>query len=243
MTEELGRDKAPQRISGMFDAIAPRYDLLNTVLSAGFDRRWRRRAIRALHLSGRETVLDVCTGTADLALAAASRAPAVRRVIGLDFSARMLEHGADKIRRREGGSLVRLVRGDATRLPIASLSVDAAMVAFGIRNVVRPDDTFSEVFRCLVPGGRFVILEFGQPSAPVVGPLYRWYFRRVLPLVGRAVSGHGSAYEYLPASVGAFQRPEELAARLRHAGFCEVRADRLTLGVVYMYSARKPVLP
>lgn len=243
MSDDLGLDKAPHRISGMFDAIAHRYDLLNTVLSAGFDRRWRGRAITALHLAGRETVLDLCTGTADLALAAASSAPAARRVIGLDFSSQMLAHGADKIRQRPGGDLVRLVRGDATRLPIANGSVDAAMVAFGIRNVVRPDDTFAEVFRCLVPGGRFVILEFGQPSAPVVGPLYRWYFRRVLPLVGRAVSGHGSAYEYLPASVGAFQRPEELAARLGEAGFREVRADRLTLGVVYMYSARKPVLP
>ncbi len=243
MSDGLGRDQAPERISGMFDAIAHRYDLLNTVLSAGFDRRWRRRAIRGLRLTGRDTVLDLCTGTADLALAAASGTPAVRRVIGLDFSARMLEHGAAKLRRRTGGGLVRLVRGDATRLPIADGTVDAAMVAFGIRNVVRPDDTFSEVLRCLVPGGRFVILEFGQPTAPVVGPLYRWYFRRVLPLVGRTVSGHGSAYEYLPASVVAFQRPEELAARLTRAGFSDVRADRLTFGVVYMYSARKPVLP
>lgn len=243
MTPDLGRDKAPDRISGMFDAIAPRYDLLNGLLSAGFDRRWRRAAITALELRGGETVLDLCTGTADLALAAASASPGAERVIGLDFSWRMLERGADKIARRSDGVRVRLVRGDATRLPIADGSIDGAIVAFGIRNVARPDDTVAEVFRCLVPGGRFVILEFGQPNAPVVRPLYLWYFRHVLPLVGRLVSGHGSAYDYLPASVGVFETPESLVGRLHRCGFDEVRQDRLTFGIVYLYSARKPVLP
>lgn len=243
MSDPLGRDKTPQRISGMFDAIAPRYDLLNTLLSLGIDRRWRRAAIHALGLSAGETVLDLCTGTADLALAAAAAVPGVRRVVGLDFSWRMLERGAAKVAGRTEGGPVRLIHGDATRLPIASGSVHAAMVAFGIRNVVRPDETFEDVLRCLVPGGRFVILEFGQPSAPVIRPLYTWYFRQVLPRVGRALSGHGSAYTYLPASVGAFQEPDELVSRLTRAGFVDVRADRLTLGIVYLYSARKSALP
>ncbi|MEW5980936.1 MAG: bifunctional demethylmenaquinone methyltransferase/2-methoxy-6-polyprenyl-1,4-benzoquinol methylase UbiE [Acidobacteriota bacterium] len=243
MTEELGRDKTPRQISGMFDAIAHRYDLLNLILSAGIDRRWRRAAIRALDLKGDETVLDLCTGTADLALAAASAVPRVQRVIGLDFAWGMLERGAQKVLQRGENSRMALVQGDATSLPVADGAIDAATIAFGIRNVARLDDTLAEVCRCLVPGGRFVILEFGQPTAPVIRPLYLWYLRRVLPLVGRFVSGHGSAYEYLPASVRVFPSPGELAARLTRAGFDEVRADRLTLGVVYLYSARKPVLP
>jgi demethylmenaquinone methyltransferase/2-methoxy-6-polyprenyl-1,4-benzoquinol methylase len=135
---------------------------------------------------------------------------------------------------------VRLVQADAMALPLASASVDAATVAFGIRNVARPEVTFADVCRVLRPGGRFTILEFGTPTLPVVRQAYLAYFRHVLPRIGRVVSGHASAYAYLPASVGAFPDPARVTAMLAQAGFADVSAVPLTLGVVYMYSARKP---
>src|SRR6476646_5744586 len=137
MSLSTAPDKAPDRIAGMFDAIAPRYDLLNHVLSAGIDRRWRTRAIASLHLTGRETVLDVCTGTADVALAA--RAGGAARVVGVDFAGAMLDLGHGKVKAAGEAGHIALMRGDAMRLPVASASADAATVAFGIRNVQRPE--------------------------------------------------------------------------------------------------------
>ncbi len=222
----------------MFDAIAPRYDVLNRVLSAGIDRGWRRRAIAALALSGRERVLDVCCGTADLALAARRAAPGARRIVGVDFSANMLAIGRDKVVRAGEAGAVALARGDAARLPVADRSVDAVTVAFGIRNVHDVPAACAELRRVLRPGGRLAILEFAMPSTPLLGALYRWYFRSVLPRVGRLVSRHREAYSYLPASVGAFAPPAELVKILRQAGFRDASAVPLTFGVVYLYTAR-----
>jgi demethylmenaquinone methyltransferase/2-methoxy-6-polyprenyl-1,4-benzoquinol methylase len=235
-----GTDKNPARIAGMFDAIAPRYDVLNRVLSAGFDTQWRARGIRALQLSGTETVLDLCTGTADVAIAAVTARPGARRVVGLDFARQMLRVGREKLSRRGCDGKVDLVQGDAMSLPLTSASVDAATVAFGIRNVAGPADTFAEVFRVLRPGGRFAFLEFGVPRVPVIRQVYQAYFLGVLPWIGRLVSGHSSAYAYLPASVRTFPEPDRIVAMLDQAGFVAVRADPLTLGVVYLYSAQKP---
>ena len=233
----LPPDKSPDRISGMFDAIAPRYDLLNRVLSAGIDQRWRARAIRSLQLTGRETLLDVCTGTADVALA--GRSGGAARVLGVDFSGAMLSIGLTKVRAAGESQRIALVRGDAMRLPVPDASVDAATVAFGIRNVQRPEIACAEMARALRTGGRLAILEFGVPRIPGVRSLYRWYFNQLLPRVGRAISGHGGAYSYLPASVGTFPPPEEFMTILRRAGFDEIRADSLTFGIVYLYTARK----
>lgn len=235
-----GTDKTPARIAGMFDAIAPRYDLLNRVLSAGFDVRWRARAIRTLELSGSETLLDLCTGTADVAIAAAAASPGARRVVGVDFAFQMLRLGRQKLPPRGLASRVHLAQGDAMSLPVASGSVDAVTVAFGIRNVQRPEVTFAEVLRTLRPGGRFAILEFGTPRLPVVRQAYLAYFRFVLPRIGGVISGHASAYTYLPASVGAFPEPERIVDLLENVGFQSVQAVPLTLGVVYLYSAQKP---
>ena len=232
-------DKSPEKISGMFDAIAGRYDLLNTLLSAGLDRYWRRRAIATLLLTGSECLLDVCTGTADVAIGAAMRPAGAARVVGVDFSAAMLTHGLTKIRHRELGARVSLVRGDAMQLPVASGSVDAATIAFGIRNVQRPEAACAELLRVLRPGGRLAILEFGLPVIPAVRPLYLWYFNHVLPRIGRAVSRHDAAYTYLPASVGSFQFGEEFARLLTVTGFSQVRSRPLALGIVYLYSATK----
>ncbi len=229
-------DKAPDRIAGMFDAIAPRYDLLNHLLSAGIDRRWRARAIASLGLTGRETVIDVCTGTADVALEARRRGAA--RVLGVDFAGAMLALGLRKVRAISDDRIV-LVRGDAMRLPSPAGSADAATVAFGIRNVQDAAIACTELARVLRPGGRLAILEFGMPRLPGVSALYRWYFSRVLPFIGRRISGHTAAYSYLPASVGTFPPPAEFMALLRRAGFSDVRAVPLTFGIVYLYTGVK----
>lgn len=232
-------DKSPAKIAGMFDAIAGRYDLLNTVLSAGLDRYWRRRAIATLNLTGRERLLDVCTGTADVALGAARKTGGAARVIGVDFSGAMLTHGLGKVRQADLSSRVKLIRGDAMNLPVASASVDAATIAFGIRNVQEPAVACQELSRVLKPGGRLAILEFGLPVIPAVRPLYLWYFHHVLPRIGRAVSRNTSAYTYLPESVGSFQFGDQFARMLTAAGFSQVRSRPLAFGIVYLYTGRK----
>ncbi|HKY21944.1 MAG TPA: bifunctional demethylmenaquinone methyltransferase/2-methoxy-6-polyprenyl-1,4-benzoquinol methylase UbiE [Vicinamibacterales bacterium] len=233
--------KESARISGMFDAIAGRYDLLNHLLSVGLDKQWRKRAVTALQLTGRETVLDLCTGTADLALAAMSAAQPARRVIGIDFSAAMLQIGKDKVRRAGpiGPAGVVLIRGDATHIPLNDATVDAVTIGFGIRNVEQPMEACREIVRVLRPGGRLVILEFSLPRSTVLRNFYLWYFRRVLPLIGRLISKHPSAYTYLPESVEAFPSAEAFADQLRSAGFGTVRAIPMTFGVVYMFVALK----
>ena len=233
-------DKSPATIAGMFDAIAGRYDLLNTVLSGGLDRYWRRRAIATLELTGRERLLDVCTGTADVALGAARTVNGAARVVGVDFSGAMLTHGREKVRHAGLTPRVHLVRGDAMALPVAGTSVDAATIAFGIRNVQQPAVAFKELLRVLKPGGRLAILEFGLPVIPAVRPLYLWYFNHVLPRIGSAVSRNNSAYTYLPESVGSFQFGAEFARMLSDAGFSQVRSRPLAFGIVYLYSGMKP---
>jgi demethylmenaquinone methyltransferase/2-methoxy-6-polyprenyl-1,4-benzoquinol methylase len=232
-------DKTPSRIAGMFDAIAPRYDLLNGVLSAGLDRYWRRRAIRSLAFTGSETLVDVCTGTGDVAIAAARAPRGARRVLGIDFAGAMLTRAREKVHARHLSPRVRVVRGDAMQLPVPSASVDGVTIAFGIRNVSVPEAACAELLRVLRPGGRLAILEFGLPVVPAVRPLYLWYFRHVLPRIGRAVSRHDAAYSYLPASVGAFPWGEAFADILRGQGFNKVKARPLTFGIVYLYTGEK----
>jgi len=235
-------DKTPDRIAGMFDAIAPRYDLLNRLLSAGIDRWWRKRAIDSLALTGREVLVDVATGTADVALeACAPRRGGARaaRIVGVDFARAMLALGVHKVAAAGESSRIVLVHGDAMRLPVASGSADAVTIAFGIRNVQTPSVACAEMARALKPGGRLAILEFGVPRLPGLSGLYQWYFKAVLPRIGRMISGHTAAYTYLPASVGTFTPPAEFARMLENAGFRDVRADPLTIGIVYLYTARR----
>jgi demethylmenaquinone methyltransferase/2-methoxy-6-polyprenyl-1,4-benzoquinol methylase len=233
--------KEPARIAGMFDAIARRYDTLNHLLSAGLDKRWRRQAVSALALRLDERVLDMCTGTADLAIeAATSSTGRAGEVIGIDFSSEMLKYARRKVLERGLGERVRIARGDATRMPIADATMDAAMAGFGIRNVLDPVRTCAEFHRVLRPGGRLAILEFGMPQLPGIRGLYFWYFEHVLPRVGRLISRHGEAYSYLPLSMRAFPSGDAFAGMLRTAGFGDVQYRSLALGLVYLYLARKP---
>jgi demethylmenaquinone methyltransferase/2-methoxy-6-polyprenyl-1,4-benzoquinol methylase len=220
----------------MFDAIAPRYDALNHLLSAGLDRRWRRRATRELRLTGAERLLDVCTGTGDLAIAAvAGRNGRARDVIAIDFAPAMLRLGLAKIRRAGLGNRIHLARADATAVPLPDASCDAVSIGFGIRNVVDPGKACEEFARVLRPGGRLAVLEFGTPGFPACRSLYQWYFGKMLPRIGRVISGHADAYSYLPASVAEFPPPDEFARTIQRAGFQRVRHISLSLGIVSLF--------
>lgn len=216
----------------MFTAIAPRYDLLNHVLSLNIDRGWRRRAVAALDWprapAGR--YLDLCAGTLDLGIALAARPGFRGQVVGADFAIPMLARGRAKTGR------VRPVGADALRLPFPDAAFDGCLVGFGVRNLADLDQGLAEMARVVRRGGRAVILDFSTPRRWPVRPLYLWYFRRVLPFVGRLVSKHMTAYSYLPASVDRFAGPAELAARLERAGFRDVTARELTLGVATLVS-------
>src|SRR5690242_18883703 len=238
MTTDADISRSADRISAMFDDIAARYDFLNHFLSAGLDRQWRKRAVRSLQLSGRERVLDLCTGTGDLAIAAKMAAPGAAHVLGVDFSGAMLALGLDKLRRRRLDTTVTLVRGDASRIPVADGAVDAITIAFGIRNVDDRAAASREMLRVLAPGGRLAILEFAMPTSPWFRYLYLSYFRHILPRLGRWISGNATAYAYLPASVDAFEPPAFMEL-LRQCGFADVRADPMTFGSVFLYTAKR----
>jgi demethylmenaquinone methyltransferase/2-methoxy-6-polyprenyl-1,4-benzoquinol methylase len=231
--------KSPGRIAGMFDAIAGHYDFLNHLLSAGLDRRWRRQAVATLALTGRERVLDLCTGTADLAIAVAKATPPAARVVGIDFAPGMLRVGQGKVNAQRLGDQIALVRGDATRIPIVDSAVDAVTVAFGVRNVENLEAACAEMHRVLAPSGRLAILEFSVPATPGIRAAYLWYFNRILPRIGRLVSRHDAAYGYLPASVTAFRSPETVAGVLEEAGFVDVHVRALTFGIVSLFTARR----
>jgi demethylmenaquinone methyltransferase/2-methoxy-6-polyprenyl-1,4-benzoquinol methylase len=230
---------APEKVAvrSMFDRIAPRYDLLNRVLSAGTDVRWRRRAVDLLELAPPVRVLDLCTGTADLLREVLARDPR-NRGLGVDLSHGMLVRGARKLERSGGGARAALVGGDGEHLPVRDGLFDGALVAFGIRNIADPVRALREVHRALRPGGRLVVLEFSMPRG-LLGTLYRLYFRHLLPRVGGLVSGDGSAYSYLPASVARFPSPEAFAALLEEAGFGAVRWTLLTGGIACLHRGEK----
>jgi len=231
--------REPAVIAGMFDAIARRYDTLNHLLSAGLDRRWRARAVASLGLTGRERLLDMCTGTADLAIAAVTDRHRAKDVVSIDFSSEMLTIARQKVRAAGLESRIRLARGDATAMPLPEASFDAATVGFGIRNVVDPLAACREFHRVLRPGGTLAVLEFGSPTGTGLRQAYAWYFQHVLPRIGRLVSKHDAAYSYLPASVNAFPSGAAFARILQQAGFHDVQFRRLTFGIVYLYLARR----
>lgn len=220
-------------VQQMFSDIAPRYDLLNHVLSMNIDRAWRRKALHALQWIRRPTgsYLDLCAGTLDVGAALVKQPGFTGFVAGADFAVPMLQHGSGKAPRE----LLAPVGADALALPFAGGSLDGAIVAFGIRNVADLDVGLQEVHRVLKPGARFVILEFSTPPLSIVRIFYHMYFHHVLPLIGRLVSGHGSAYTYLPMSVSHFPTEETLADHMRRAGFTTVTWERLTFGIAAIH--------
>lgn len=218
-------------VRGMFAAIAPRYDFLNHLLSLNIDRRWRRAAVARLGWQARPAgdYLDLCAGTMDLAAQLARQPGFTGEVVGADFAIPMLERGRGK------APHVAPVGADALSLPFADGTFDGAMVGFGARNLADLDAGLAEAARVIRPGGRFVVLEFTTPRFAPLRAAYLFYFRRVLPVVGRAISKHTDAYTYLPESVLEFPDPDALARRLAAAGFSGVGYELLTGGICALH--------
>jgi demethylmenaquinone methyltransferase/2-methoxy-6-polyprenyl-1,4-benzoquinol methylase len=217
----------------VFSEIAPRYDLLNHVLSLNIDRGWRRAALADLYWRNRPdgTYLDLCAGTLDVGAMLARTAGFRGLVLGADFAEPMLQKGIGKA----DASRMAPVAADALSLPMRDASIAGAIVAFGARNLADLDEGFQEVHRVLSTGARFVILEFSTPPSPIVRSAYRAYSHHILPAIGRLLSGHPTAYRYLPESVDSFPEAQALADRLTAAGFVNVRWRHLTLGVVAIH--------
>ena len=229
-------DKRETRIRAMFGDIARRYDLLNHLLSLNIDRYWRWRTTRLAPPADDGPILDVCTGTGDLALAYDRAAHGRAPVVGADFCLPMLRPALAKARRRGAADRIRFLEADAQRLPFGDDVFQLVTVAFGLRNVTDPDRGLAEMVRVARPGGRVAVLEFSRPRHWLFGPLYRFYFRRVLPGIGQLVSrSRDNAYSYLPASVLEFPDGEALAAKLRRHGLTDVRWHPLTFGVATLY--------
>jgi demethylmenaquinone methyltransferase/2-methoxy-6-polyprenyl-1,4-benzoquinol methylase len=234
-----GERDAAAAIQSMFDSIAPRYDLLNHVLSGSVDRLWwRRTAQRFRHILSQPEarIADVCCGTGDMTMALVRRRPReAAPVLAIDFSHQMLLCGAAKFRKYG----VIAVEADALHLPIAGGTLQLVTTAFGFRNLANYEAGLAEFHRVLAPGGELGILDFGEPGG-ILGRLYAVYFRRVLPRIGRMLSGSGGAYAYLPASVERFPSPAEMLESLERAGFRDARWKPYTFGIAGLYTARKP---
>jgi demethylmenaquinone methyltransferase/2-methoxy-6-polyprenyl-1,4-benzoquinol methylase len=231
-----GRERERQ-VRKIFSEIAPRYDLLNHLLSLNVDRGWRRRAVTALEWDSAPEglYLDACAGTFDLSLELAARQGFLGRVVASDFARPMLVRGREKLR----GRPVDPVCGDTLRLPFPDGVFQGAMVAFGVRNLSDLSLAFAEFARVLERGRRLVVLEFSEPPNPLLRRLYHFYFHRILPVVGRTVSGHPWAYTYLPESVREFPDPDTLSRMMVESGFTEARFDLLTGGIAALHMARR----
>lgn len=232
-----GGDEKRQYVQSIFSQIAPRYDLLNHLLSFNIDKRWRRRALQRLgwERAPAGTYLDVCAGTLDVGATLVGTTGFTGSVIAADFAEPMLRAGVGKA----PAARLAPVTADALQLPLPDDAVDGAIVAFGIRNVADLDAGLREVRRVLKPGARFVILEFTTPRSRVVRAGYHLYFHRILPFIGGVISGHGTAYAYLPKSVANFPEEMELAGRIRDAGFTEVQFRTLTFGIAAIHVGTK----
>lgn len=232
------QNKKREQVESMFDSIAWRYDFLNHFLSFGIDFLWRRRAIRIIGRSYRNPrILDVATGTCDLALAAMKLDPV--RIHGIDISSGMLELGMQKVEKRGMSDRIVLTKADSENIPFENDFFDVAMVAFGVRNFADPNKGLSEMGRVLRKGGMIMVLEFSRPVSFPFSTIYNFYFRNILPFFGRLFSKDKAAYTYLPESVSRFPDNEKFLEMLDSAGFSETRQVKLTGGIASIYTGIK----
>lgn len=227
-----------EKIQQMFGAIAPRYDFLNRLLSFGIDRRWRTKAVRLLKYREGSRILDVATGTGDVALEIARRTPGSVRITGADFCREMVDLGAVKVAASPYAGRIDLKVAPCEDLPFANDTFDSITIAFGIRNVVDRKLGLAEMWRVLRPGGRMIILEFSTPRSQLFRQLYYFYFRRLLPVVGGLFSRY-NAYKYLPDSVLEFPSREDFSRMIAEAGFRNIHLHELTFGIATIYVGEK----
>ena len=228
-----------EQVEQMFDNIAPTYDKLNHIMSLNIDRVWRRRVMRIVRRSKAHKIMDVATGTGDLAIAMAKRVDRIQ-ILGVDLSEEMLAVAREKIRKQGLEERIMLEKGDAENLVmVADESVDAVTVAFGVRNFENMEQGLRELYRTIKHGGKLVVLEFSMPKNRLVRWIYRQYAHRLLPYVGGMISKDRRAYTYLPDSVEEFPAPEKFAQILKDVGFSKVRLRRQSFGIAYIYEATK----
>jgi demethylmenaquinone methyltransferase/2-methoxy-6-polyprenyl-1,4-benzoquinol methylase len=235
---EAEKEIRRETIESMFNSIAKSYDFLNGFLSFGIDRRWRKRAVKIIARQYKNPyILDVATGTADLAITAVKTAGA--KVVGMDISEKMLEIGKEKIAKGKLSESINLIKADAENIPFSDNNFDVAMVAFGVRNFSDPKKGLSEMYRVLRNSGMIMVLEFSKPQGFPLRYLYNFYFRRALPLIGWLFSGEREAYNYLPDSVNKFPNNEDFLKMLSAAGFVDAQQIKLTGGVASIYTGFK----
>ena len=227
-----------KQVESMFNDIAPKYDFLNHFLSLGIDKIWRRKVIRRIVKDNPSEVLDIATGTADLAIMLAKKLLEVK-IIGVDLAENMLDVGRKKVNNLKLSNRISLKQGDSLSLPFADDSFDSAMVAFGVRNYENPVKGMQETYRVLRKDGTFYVLEFSMPRSFPMVQLYRFYFKAILPLIGRMVSGHKQAYTYLPESVSAFPDGNDFILLMEKAGFNSCKFKKLSFGIATIYEGRK----
>jgi len=228
-----------QSIRGMFSSIAGHYDLLNHILSLGADIRWRKDMVKEVHGQGKAPILDLATGTGDVALTLVRNIPGEIKIVGVDFTIPMLDQAAAKVR-TGGKGRITLTAGDAMALPFPDCTFSAVTIAFGLRNLPDRPTGLNEMFRVLKPGGRVIVLEFSPMDHRLLGPLFRFYFHHVLPVLGGMISGRSGAYRYLPSSVDSFPNPGDLSEKMSETGFEQVRFRPLTFGIAFLHVGEKP---
>jgi demethylmenaquinone methyltransferase/2-methoxy-6-polyprenyl-1,4-benzoquinol methylase len=234
-------DKSGNRVRQMFGSIAPHYDRMNHLLSMNIDRYWRWRTVRAVRPTGSDPILDICTGTGDLAFAFLKHTSGKAPVVAADFCREMLEIGCLKQRQVSHSDQIRFMEADAQALPFADNTFQVVSVAFGLRNVADTDQGLREMVRVCRPAGRVAVLEFSTPRRQPIKAIYGWYFRHVLPRLGQWLARNDhEAYSYLPESVQEFFEGSALVERMRAAGLCNVRYHALTMGIATLYVGEKP---
>lgn len=231
-----GERAKTEQVREMFDSIAPAYDWMNRAMTWGIDRKWRRRTVERIAALNPEHILDIATGTGDLAVSLAERMPRAK-VQGIDLSERMIAIGRRKVEEAGLTDRVTLTCGDCLALPLPDASVDIITVAFGVRNFEHLDRGYAEMFRVLRPGGRLYVLELSTPVNPVIKPFYWLYTRCIIPTVGRMVSKDNRAYSYLPESIAAVPQGSDMLRLISEAGFSSPSFRRMTFGVCTLYKA------